>query len=107
MHFIILFAFYINILHSKNSFLINLKVIFKYYLPEYNFPSLCNLDLTLQLSKSPFSLLTWSQFPDISHLVEGDFRGGLTGVLSVVTLLGDLRGDNFVGLMFAVATKYK
>lgn len=43
----------------------------------------------------------------MSHLEGGDFRGGLTGVLSIVTLLGDLSGDNLVGLVFAVVATYK
>lgn len=76
--------------------------IFKNYLPEYSFPSLCNLDLTLQLSKSPFSLLTCLSFSDALNLIGGDFRGGLVGDLSVITLLG----DDLVGLTVAVAAIY-
>lgn len=39
-------------------------------------------------------------------LTGGDFRAGLVGDLSVITLLDDLSGDSLVGLTVAVTAIY-
>lgn len=73
--------------------------LYNYYLPEYSFPSLCNLERTLEVPNSSFSLLFCSLFLDVMFSDRKNVSEDFIGVSVATITFGDLTEFSFAAFV--------